>query len=66
MSKPGDTDFGGRAAGYMAGDIIYNTETHSFEFVVTDSGFTLGGKLGYRWTFNSVVGFVQNSLWGRP
>ncbi len=58
MSKPGDTDFGGRAAGYMAGDIIYNTETHSFEFVVTDSGFTLGGKLGYHWTFNSVVGFV--------
>lgn len=58
MSKPGDTDFGGRAAGYMAGDIVYNTETQAFEFIITDSGFTLGAKMGYHWTFNSAVGFV--------
>lgn len=58
LKKPGDTDFGGRAAGYMAGDIIFNIETGAFEFVITDSGFTLGGKFGYHWTFNSVVGIV--------
>lgn len=69
MNKPGDTDYGARAAGYMAGNIVFNWENLQdpskgvWDFVITDSGLTLGGKLGYHWTFNA-YGFTTEFALG--
>lgn len=69
MNKPGDTDFGGRAAGYMAGNIVFNPKNfldpskNVWDFVITDSGLTLGGKIGYHWTFNA-YGFIAEFALG--
>lgn len=65
MNKPGDTDFGGRAAGYMAGNIVFNSDSseNAWDFIITDSGLTLGGKIGYHWTFNA-YGFTAELALG--
>jgi len=58
MAKPGDTDIGGRLAGYLAGDIVWNPVTKSWDFEIDERGYTFGAKLGYHWTFNTVLGLV--------
>lgn len=57
-SGKGVRSFNMDLGGYMEADIVYNTDTQSWECRPISGGFHVGGGLNYSWNYNTVVGVV--------